>query len=74
MGYEAFLPSSGGLIYFFDFASGHWWYTGSNLFPNVYDFTLGAWIYYFPDTKNPGHYTTNPRYFANLTTGQVFTM
>lgn len=71
MGYEAFIPSTAGQIYFFDFASGHWWYTSPSQFPNLYDFTLGAWIYYFPDTRNVGHYTTNPRYFANLSTGNI---
>jgi hypothetical protein len=74
MGYEAFIPDSGGSIYFYDFASGHWWYSSPSLFPYVYDFTLNAWLYYFPDTKNPGHYTTNPRYFSNLNTGQIFQM
>jgi hypothetical protein len=73
MGYEAFV-ASGASIYFYDFASTHWWYSSASLFPNLYDFTLGAWIYYFPDTKNSGHYTTNPRYFVNLTTQKIFTM
>jgi hypothetical protein len=74
MGYEAFLPSTGGQIYFYDFASGHWWYSSASLFPYLYDFTLNTFIYYFPDTKNAGHYTANPRYFVNLTTGKIFTM
>ncbi len=74
MGYEAFIPSTGGQIYFFDFASGHWWYSSPSLFPYLYDFTLNSFIYYFPDTKNPGHYSTNPRYFVNLTTQQIFTL
>ena len=74
MGYEAFVPSAGGSIYFYDFASGHWLYTSPSLFPYLYDFALKAWIYYFPSTANPGHYSTNPRYFSNLTTGQIFTM
>ncbi len=26
MGYEAFVPGAGNQIYFYDFASGHWWY------------------------------------------------
>ncbi len=74
MGYEAFIPSTGGQIYFYDFASEHWWYTSSGLFPYLYDFTLNTFIYYLPDTKNAGHYTTNPRYFSNLTTRMIFTM
>jgi hypothetical protein len=36
----------------------------------------GVPIYYFPDPdpKNPGHYSTNPRYFLNILTGAIFTM
>jgi hypothetical protein len=74
MGYEAYIPATAGQIYFYDFASGHWWYTSASLFPYLYDFTLNSFIYYFPDTANAGHYTANPRYFSNLTTGKVFTM
>jgi hypothetical protein len=75
MGYEAFIPGSSGTdIYLFDFTSGHWWYTNAGSFPSLYDFTLNAWIYYLPNTKSPGHYTTNPRYFSNLTTAQIFTL
>ncbi len=75
MGYEYVDPvSSGNGAYLWDYASGHWFYTNPSLFSYLYDFTLNAWIYYFPDTKNAGHYTTNPRYFANLATGQIFTM
>jgi hypothetical protein len=46
----------------------------ASLFPHLYDFTLNTFIYYFPDTKNAGHYTTNPRVFSNLRTGQIFEM
>jgi sugar lactone lactonase YvrE len=75
MGYEYVVPaSSGNGVSLFDLSSGHWWYTSGSAFPYVYDFTLKAWLYYFPDTKNAGHYTANPRYFANLTTNQIFTM
>jgi hypothetical protein len=74
MGFEAFIPSTAGQIYFYDFTSGHWWYTSSGLFPYLYDFTLNTFIYYFPNAKNMGTYTTNPRYFSNLTTGNIFTM
>jgi hypothetical protein len=74
MGYEAFVPGSASDLYLYDFASGHWWYTSNTLFPYLYDFSLKTWIYYFPNTQSAGHYTTNPRYFSNLTTGQIFTM
>ena len=75
MGFEAFVAGGGpGDIYLYDFTSKHWWYTNAAAFPSLYDFTLNTWIYYFPDTKNAGHYTTNPRSFVNLTTGVFFTM
>jgi len=75
LGYEYATGQDGsGNIYFYDSTSGHWWYTSSALFPYLYDFSLKTWIYCFPNTNNPGHYTSNPRYFANLTTGQIFTM
>jgi hypothetical protein len=74
MGFEAFVPGSADDVYLYDFTSNHWWYTSTTLFPYLYDFNLNAWIYYFPNTQSPGHYTTNPRYFSNLTTGTTFTM
>jgi hypothetical protein len=74
MGYEGFVAGSASDIYLYDFTSGHWWYTSNTLFPYVYDFSLSSWLYYFPATNNPGHYTSNPRYFSNLTTGKIITM
>jgi virginiamycin B lyase len=76
MGFEYVFPANdaSGDVYFWDNTSGHWWYTGPTLFPNLYDFTLGAWIYYFTDPSNPGHYTTNPRKFAYDATHVTFTM
>jgi hypothetical protein len=74
LGYEYVSPGNGPEVYLWDLASGHWWYTNNTTFPYLYDFTLNAWLYYFPDTKNAGHYTTNPRYFVNMTTSQIFTM
>jgi uncharacterized repeat protein (TIGR01451 family) len=76
MGFEYVFPTNDGFgdVYFYDFQSGHWWYTGPSLFQSIYDFTLGAWIYYFPDPSNPGHYTTNPRKFAYDATHVMFTM
>jgi hypothetical protein len=71
MGFEALVPSTGGEMYFYDFASGDWWYTSSALFPNLYDFTLGNWLYYLPANNDPGHYSMNPRYFSDLTTGKI---
>jgi hypothetical protein len=76
LGLESFLEANDGKggAYLHDFASGHWFYTSPSLFPYLYDFTLTSWLYYFPDSRNPGHYTTNPRYFGSLATGMVFTM
>lgn len=74
MGYEGVVDAPPGAAYMYDFLSGHWFYTSTTLFSYLYDFTLNAWVYYFPDTKNAGHYTTNPRYFVNLGTGAIFTM
>jgi hypothetical protein len=74
MGFEAFIPGTGSDVYLYDFASSHWWYTSAGLFPYLYDFTLNNWIFYFTDSKNAGHYSTNPRYFSDLTTGMIITM
>jgi hypothetical protein len=74
MGFEAFIPGPGSDIYFYDYLASHWWYTNATLFPDLYDFSLNTWLYYFPNTVDPGQYTTHPRYFANLTTGTIFTM
>ena len=63
---------SGG-IFLYDFASQTFFYTSASLFPYLYDFTLNSFLYYYPDTKNPGHYTSNPRYFFNFATGQIIT-
>jgi hypothetical protein len=66
LGYEYVSDPSDGKrgAYLYDFASGHWWYTSPTYpFPYVYDFSLSAFPYYYPDTKNAGHYTTSPRYF-----------
>jgi hypothetical protein len=67
LGYEGFVPGSAADIYLYDFASGHWFYTSSTLFPYLYDFTLTSWLYYFSNTSNP-------RYFSNLTTGKIISM
>ena len=77
LGFEYFLDANDGShgAYLYDFTSGHWLYTSPAYpFPYLYDFTLKSIIYYFPDTKNAGHYTTNPRFFYNFGTGATFTM
>jgi hypothetical protein len=74
LGYEYAVAGAANEVVFYDLASGHWLYTDPANFPYFYDFTLGTWLYYFPNTSRPGHYTTNPRYFANLSTGAIFSM
>ena len=77
MGYEYWIDANDaqGGIFFYDFASGHFFYTSPTFgFPYLYDFTLNTVLYYYPDPGNPGHYTTNPRYFFNFATGQIITM
>jgi len=77
MGFEYWFDANDGHsgIYFYDNASTHFFYTSPSFpFPYLYDFTLNTVLYYYPDTNNPGHYTTNPRYFYNFATGQIITM
>jgi hypothetical protein len=77
MGYEYWFDANDGHsgIYFYDFMSNHFFYTSPSFpFPYLYDFSLNTVLYYFPDPNNPGHYTTNPRYFYNFATGQIVTM
>jgi len=77
MGYEYWFDANDGRsgIYFYDNTSTHFFYTSPSFpFPYLYDFTLNTVLYYYPDTNNPGHYTTNPRYFFNFATGQIITM
>jgi hypothetical protein len=75
LGYEYSLPGAAtGSLFMYDLASGHWWYTASPQFPYLYDFTLNTWLYYFPNPKVSGRYSTNPRYFGNLATNTIFTM
>ena len=76
LGYEYVFDANDGQggVYLYDFASNTFFYTSPSFpFPYLYDFTLQTVLYYFPDTTSAGHYTTNPRYFANLSTGQIIT-
>ena len=74
LGYEYIIPGASNAAYLYDFKSGHVWYTTPASFPYLYDFTLRAYLYYFPDAGSAGHYTADPRYFVNLSTQQIFTM
>jgi Subtilase family len=76
LGYEYILDANDGAggLYMYDFASSHWWYTNRAAFPYVYDFSLNTFLYYYPDTNNAGHYTTNPRYFYDFGTQEIITL
>ena len=75
LGYEYFFDAHDGHgdAYFYDFFSGDFFYTGPTLWPYLYDFSLNAWLYYYPDPNNAGRYTTDPRYFYDFATGQIIT-
>ena len=70
--FDAFDGDGG--VYFYDFASSDFFYTSPVFaFPYLYDFSLNAFLYYYPDTSSAGHYTSNPRYFYNFATQQIIT-
>ena len=76
LGFEYWFDAADGKsgVYLYDFASQSFFYTSPSFpFPYLYDFTLKTVLYYYPDTKNAGHYTTNPRYFYNFATGKIIT-
>ena len=76
MGYEYVYDANDGKagVYFYDFKSGHFFYTSPTFgFPYLYDFSLGATLYYYPNPNDPQRYNTNgTRYFYNFKTGTVF--
>ena len=76
LGYELVIPADdkGTSIYLWDLKAGHLFFTNRSMFPLLFDTTLNAWLYYNVDPANPGHYTTNPRIFTNLLTGQIIPM
>ncbi|MDB6022401.1 MAG: hypothetical protein JWQ04_2258 [Pedosphaera sp.] len=73
MGFEYFFDANNAAhgCYLYDYSSSTFFYTDPATFPYLYDFTLNAWLYYYPDTAKPGHYTTNPRYFYDFGTSKV---
>jgi YVTN family beta-propeller protein len=74
LGFEYLFDAANYGIYFYDFASNSFFYTSPSLFPDLYDFSLNAWLYYLPDVNNPGRYSHNPRWFYNFATGQWITL
>jgi hypothetical protein len=75
MGFEWFFDAqnSANGAYLYDFASQTYFYTDPSVFPYLYDFTLNSWLYYYPDSTNPGHYTSNPRWFYDFSHQQYIT-
>ena len=76
LGYEYVIDANDGKdgVYLYDFASNDFFYTSPTFpFPYLYDFDRNSVLYYFPDMTNPGHYTSNPRYFYDYATGSVIT-
>ena len=76
LGYEYVIDANDGKdgVYLYDFASNDFFYTSPTFpFPYLYDFDLNSVLYYFPDTTNPDHYTSNPRYFYDYATSTVIT-
>ena len=75
LGYEYVFDAGDGKagVYLYDFASSTFFYTSPVFpFPYLYDFSLNAVLYYYPDPNNPGHYNTNGvRYFYNFATGKI---
>ena len=60
-----------GGIYFYDFASGHTFYTSQTFsFPYLYDFTLQSVLYFYPNPNAAGFFETNPRVFFDFSTGK----
>jgi hypothetical protein len=77
MGYEYVVDANDahGGVYLYDFASSHWWYTSRTApFPYLYDFSLNAFIYYYPNTSQPGTYTKDPRWFYNFGPSKIITL
>ena len=77
LGYEYVFDAADGRggVYFYDFASGTFFYTSPVFpFPYLYDFSLNSVLYYYPDPSNPGRYNTNGvRYFYDFNTATIIT-
>ncbi len=76
LGYEYVFDANDGKkgVYLYDFASKDFFYTSPSFpFPYLYDFSLNSVLYYFPNTKTAGRYTSGPRYFYNFATGKIIT-
>ena len=75
LGYEYVYDANDGQagVYLYDFKSGHFFYTSPTFpFPYIYDFTLNAVLYYYPNPNSTGRYNIGGvRYFYNFATGKI---
>ena len=62
--FEASTPAS---VFQYDLSSQGWFFTSSNEYPNLYNFSRSSWVFYFKET-------TGPRQFADLQTGEFFSL
>ncbi len=62
-----------GGVYLKDSVTGVTWYTSPTVWPQMYDLSLRTWLYYYPNTAKPGHYSSAPRTFRNMTNGKNIT-
>ena len=54
-------------IFFYDLTSAAWWFTSEQLYPNLFSFNRGRWIFYFVETATP-------REFVDLESGEFFSL
>ena len=52
-------------MFLFDLGSSGWFFTGENLYPNLFSFNRNAWVFYFSGTSNPRNY-------VDLASGEFF--
>ena len=70
MGFEYVVESGNAAhgVDLYDELLAQWFYTDPASFPLLYNFSADAWYWYEPAQDKPGHYTSNPRWFFNMTT------
>ena len=62
--FEGSTPAS---VFQYDLSSQGWFFTSSTEYPNLYSFSRNSWVFYFKET-------TGPRQFADLQTGEFFSL
>ena len=70
----AYDPMDGeGGIYFYDFTSTHTFYTSPSLYPYLYDYSLGSYLYFFANMNTTAPASSSPRTFYNFNTDKYVT-